>query len=222
MDGTGELFRYLLEALPDEFDVKVVRYPTDRNLSYSQLMRFVDSATPVSEPYVLVAESFSTPLAILYAASNPPNLKGLVICAGFATSPAKGFARLIYSVLVPFFSRVPLPGFAAKLLLVGPKAPSSLVAAVRAAVSSVKPSVLSARARGVFVCDARAELDRVAAPIPYIQAEQDHLVHQSSLEEIRQIKPQTTVAIIPGPHLIFQREPHRTASVVSEFVRRLV
>jgi hypothetical protein len=67
MDGTGELFKYLQEALLDEFDVKVVRYPTDRNLSYSQLMRFVDSAAPVSEPYVLVAESFSTPLAILYA-----------------------------------------------------------------------------------------------------------------------------------------------------------
>jgi pimeloyl-[acyl-carrier protein] methyl ester esterase len=96
MDGTGELFTDLLEALPDEFETEAVRYPTDGCLSYAQRMPLVKSATTISKPFVLVAESFSTRLAIQYAATHPTNLKGLVICAGFVTSPVRGWFRHVY------------------------------------------------------------------------------------------------------------------------------
>lgn len=61
MDGTGELFADFVEALPDRFEVEVVRYPTNVCLSYTELMTFVQSAAPGSEPFVLIAESFSPP-----------------------------------------------------------------------------------------------------------------------------------------------------------------
>jgi hypothetical protein len=48
-----------------------------------------------SEPFVLLAESFSTPVAIRVAAENPTNLKGLILCAGFATSPVSGLPRML-------------------------------------------------------------------------------------------------------------------------------
>jgi pimeloyl-[acyl-carrier protein] methyl ester esterase len=220
MDGTGMLFREFSAAFPDAFESEFVRYPSDRCLSYAQLAPFVDSAIPISESFVIVAESFSTPLAIQCAATNPPNLKGLVICAGFATSPAPGWRSFIYSLLVtPLFS-VALPEFAARRWLVGSNASSSLVASVRTAVSSVNAEVLSCRLRAILACDVRAELSQVAVPILYIQAEQDRLVDASCLEEIRRIKPQTTVATIAGPHLLLQREPQRTAAVVTEFIRQ--
>jgi pimeloyl-ACP methyl ester carboxylesterase len=222
MDGTGALFADFVKALPDTFEAEVVRYPTDRCLSYSQLTSFVRSATSMSGPFVLVAESFSTPLAIQYAATNPPNLKGLVICAGFVTSPMRGWLRLIYLLLSPILFDIELPEFAAKRLLVGPNAPPPLLAALLAAVSSVKPKVLSARVRAVLACDAQAELRQVAAPIVYIQAGQDRLVNASCLEDIRRIKPQTLMRVIAGPHLLFQREPQRTADVVAEFIQHLV
>jgi pimeloyl-[acyl-carrier protein] methyl ester esterase len=76
MDGTGELFKDLLAKLSGEFETEVVRYPTDRYLSYQQLKELVQISTPASAPYVLVAESFSTPLAVLCTAGRP-NLKGL-------------------------------------------------------------------------------------------------------------------------------------------------
>jgi hypothetical protein len=50
------------------------------------------------------------------------------------------------------------PASAIKLLLVGRDAPPSLVAAVRSAISSVRPEVLSRRLRVILTCDARAEL----------------------------------------------------------------
>jgi pimeloyl-[acyl-carrier protein] methyl ester esterase len=91
MDGTGTLFREFVKALPEAFESEVVRYPSDRCLSYTQLAPFVRPAISISESFVIVAESFSTPLAIQCAATNPPNLKGPVICAGFATSPVPGW-----------------------------------------------------------------------------------------------------------------------------------
>jgi pimeloyl-[acyl-carrier protein] methyl ester esterase len=95
MDGTGNLFADFVEALPDTFEVEVVHYPNNVCLSYTELMTFVQSAAPPSEPFVLVAESFSTPLAIQYAATNPPDLRGLVICAGFVTTPLQGWRRFL-------------------------------------------------------------------------------------------------------------------------------
>ena len=135
MDGTGELFSPFIAALPEPFEAVAVGYPTERYLSYSELEKFVRDACPISEPYMLVAESFSTPLAIQYAATNPANLEGLVLCAGFASSPVKGWRRLLGSLLAPLVFRIPLPNLVAKLWLVGLDAPTSLLTAVRSAIS---------------------------------------------------------------------------------------
>jgi pimeloyl-ACP methyl ester carboxylesterase len=130
--------------------------------------------------------------------------------------------RFIYSLLLPSLANIALPEFVTRHLLVGPNAPPSLVTSVRTAVASVKPNVLSARLRAVLACDARAELSQVAVPILYLQAKQDRLVNESCLEEIRRIRPQTLVAVIGGPHLLFQREPQLTADAVTEFIQQLM
>src|ERR1035437_1949808 len=80
MDGTGELYANFIAALPHRFEMEIVRYPVDVSLSYSELLCFVQSTIKDSEPFVLIAESFSTPLTIQLATTNPPNLKGLVLC----------------------------------------------------------------------------------------------------------------------------------------------
>ena len=225
MDGTGELFSEFVAALAGQFETETVRYPTERCLSFSELEVFVRTACSTTGPFVLLAESFSTPLAIQYAASNPVNLDGLVLCAGFATSPVQGWRRWLGWLLAPLVFRVPLPNLAAKLWLVGPDAPPSLLATVRAAVSSVQPKVLAARLRAVLGCDVRAELGRVAVPVLYLQAKEDRLVSAACLEELRRIKPQMAVAALEGPHLLLQREPRtscrdrcrlRPASCVSQ------
>lgn len=222
MDGTGELFSEFAAALGGEFEIATVRYPTERCLSFSELEGFVRAACSTTGPFVLLAESFSTPLAIQYAASNPVNLEGLVLCAGFATSPTRGWRRLLGWLLSPLVFSVPLPNLVAKLWLVGPDAPPWLLSAVRSAVSSVQSKVLAARLRALLGCDVRAELGRVTVPILYIQALQDRLVSPSCLEELRQIKPQMAVAGLEGPHLLLQREPRRAAEVVAVFAQHLV
>ncbi len=219
MDGTGELFSEFVAALPSSIEATIVRYPTEEALSYQDLEGMVRAACPASEPFILVAESFSTPLAIQCAATHPANLAGIVLCAGFAASPVRGWRRLFGSLLAPLFLRVPLPNFAAKLWLVGPDAQASLLTAVRGAISSVQPRVLVARLRAALKCDVRADLGQIDVPILYLQANGDRLIDASCLEEIRRIKPQIKIVSIDGPHLLFQRQHQIAAEAVVEFAR---
>jgi pimeloyl-ACP methyl ester carboxylesterase len=108
MDGTGSLFADFVDALPKSFNAVTVRYPTEQCLSYSDLEDLVRAACPISGPFVLLAESFSTPLAIKYAATNPNNLEGVVLCAGFATSPVRGWRRFLGSLLAPLVFHIPI------------------------------------------------------------------------------------------------------------------
>ncbi len=221
MDGTGRLFADLLESLPTTFSAEIIRYPVDHCLSYAELTDILQDTVRSAGPFVLIAESFSTPLAIRFAATKPENLKGVILCAGFVSSPVRGLLRQVCFWAMPFIFRFGLPQFAAKYFLVGTDAPQSLLAAVMITISSVQPRVLSARLQEVLTCDVRTELIQVTAPILYLQAMQDFLVHADCLDDIKEIKPEVKVASIAGPHLLFQRQPQQTAAVVTSFVREI-
>lgn len=218
MDGTGALFSEFIAMLPATFEAVAVSYPTEQYLPYQELKNIVRAACPIFEPFVLMAESFSTPLALQYAATNPTNLAGLVLCAGFATSPVKGWRRFLCSLLAPLMFRIPPPNLAAKLWLVGPDAPTPLLMAVRDAISAVQPWVLTARLRAVLASDVRGAVAQIGVPILYLQAKQDRLVSASCLEVIQRSKPDVAVAVLDGPHLLLQKHPLRAAEVVVEFV----
>jgi pimeloyl-[acyl-carrier protein] methyl ester esterase len=204
MDGTGDLFAALVAALSRTIDAVIVRFPTDECLSYSQLAQIVQSVIPSSEPYVLLGESFSTPLAIQTAVTNIEELRGVILCAGFASSPVTGWLRSVYYSLAPIVSRITLPAILLRYFLVGTDAPSSLVRDVKAAVSSVRPKVLSDRLRSVLACDVRSELSKLKIPILYLSAEQDRVIQGASLDEILKLRPEMIVATIAAPHLLLQ------------------
>jgi pimeloyl-[acyl-carrier protein] methyl ester esterase len=169
---------------------------------------------------MVIAESFSTPLAIKYAATKPVGLEGLVLCAGFATSPVRGWWRFLGSLLAPLLFRISLPKLAARIWLVGLDAPSSLAKRVQLAVSSVRSEVLAARLRAVLGCDVRSELSQITVPVLYLQAKQDHLVSTECLAAIQRNKPDVTVVVLDGPHLLLQRHPLRSSEVIVAFVRK--
>jgi pimeloyl-[acyl-carrier protein] methyl ester esterase len=221
LDGTGELFADFIESLPHIYQVTIVRYPAASFLNYAQLIVLVQAATQSSDPFVLIAESFSTPLAVQFAATRPANLKGLILSTGFVTSPVRGLQRFIAPIVMPLLFRAGLPKFAARYFLVGPRASESRVAKLISVISSVRPNVLSDRLREVLHCDVRHDLGKVTAPILYLQAEQDRLIPARCLEEVLRDKPQIEVARIPGPHLLLQSEPHRAAELVAKFIDQL-
>lgn len=220
MDGSVELLRGFVAALPEGMDAETLWYPRDRWMDHRELAGTLRGALSVAEPFVLVAESFGVPLAILIAALDPPNLQGLVFCAGFATSPVRGWKRGVVWDLAPLLSRVAMPQFVARFLMVGDEAPRALVQSLTDAVSWVTPKVLSGRVRQSLTVNVLAELAQVKLPILYLQPMHDRVVAAACVEEMRMVNAGRMVTI-EGPHLLMQAEPALCAEAVVRFVRDL-
>ena len=220
MDGSGELLREFVGALPVGVETTVVHYPGDHVLTYAELEELVRAAIPVGEEFVLLAESYSTPLAIRVAAKQPEGLRALVLCSGFASSPVRGWLRDVAMMLPLRTLRVVFPETMVRWLMVGWDAPQALVSVVASEVDWVEPHVLAARVREVLSCNVDAELAKVAVPIQYLRAAEDRLVAVECLEEILMIQPGTAVTVLDGPHLLLQREPVASAARVVEFLEQ--
>jgi pimeloyl-[acyl-carrier protein] methyl ester esterase len=218
MDGTGDLFRDFVAALPQTLATTVLQYPRDRISSHLDLLRVVETAISPTEPYVLLGESWSTPLAIQFTASRPANLRGLILCAGFASSPANSLLRPLISLAAPILLRGRAPAWVIRRWMAGAEAPRSLVREVQAAIRSVQPRVLGARLREIMACDARAALRQIVVPVLYLQARDDRVVSAGCVAEIQAIKPDVRVKALVGPHLLLQRNPSGSAAAVVEFV----
>jgi pimeloyl-[acyl-carrier protein] methyl ester esterase len=218
LDGTGELFADFLRVLPSSLNTTVVSYPTNIFLLYSELLQLVRDAVPKTEPFVVLAESFSTPLAFKYAATNPANLAAVVICAGFARNPLVGWSGFVKAVAQPWFFRLMPPQFVLEYFLVGQNAPPLLIQKLRQTLKLVHPEVLSSRVRDVMDCDARNELARITVPVMALAALHDRLLSPSCRKEILQVRPDIGFVTVEGPHMLLQREPQKVANLVVPFI----
>lgn len=216
MDGTGDLFEPFIAALGGEFDVKVVRYPSDEPLGYAELEAFARAALPAEGPFVLVGESFSGPITVALAASASQQLKGLVLCCTFVRNPRPLFAGLRSVVgLVPVaFAPV---GVLSGLLL-GRFSTVELRAALARSLAKVAPSALRARLAAVLNVDVSSKLSAVKAPTLYLRASNDRLVPPSACALISRLAPRTRVVELDGPHFLLQAVPVEAARVVRAFV----
>jgi pimeloyl-ACP methyl ester carboxylesterase len=220
MHGSSELFVDFASALPPSFNTRVLSYPNDLRLSNPELLDLIRAFVPASEPFILLAESFSTPLSIQFAAANPPNLKGLILCAGFATSPLRGVTRVLGRYLAPLLPFMPA-GLAGAIMVSGSHAPDSILGRLRSAINSVRPGVLVNRAHSALTCDVLDDLRRLNVHVLYLQAAHDRLVNPVCLEEMLRVKPDIEVALLNGAHILLQLMPRQSAEVVTSFVRRL-
>ena len=188
LDATGQLFADFLKALPCTFTATVVTYPTKRFLPYSELLPLLSAAVPKTEPFVILAESFSTPIALKYAMTNPSNLAAVVTCAGFVLKPIANWSSLVNAVARPWFFMLRPPRFLLEYFLVGENAPPALIQRLRQTLQLVRPEVLSGRVREVLNCDARKDLARTTVPIMYLRALHDRLLSASCHREILRIR----------------------------------
>jgi pimeloyl-[acyl-carrier protein] methyl ester esterase len=204
MDGTARLFQPLRSALPSTLEVLPVAYPTDTPMGYAALLETL----PVpSEPFAVVAESFSGPLALMLAARKPPGMKALVLVSTFVSSPVPAWQKVAASFLGERLFRGPPPKWAVRRYLLGGGASQKDVEAVRAATASVRADVLAKRAREIFRVDASAELASCPVPVTYLRGTRDSIVGRSMMERMKAILPAMTCVELAGPHLLLQCKP---------------
>ena len=211
LDGTGLLFQPLMELLPDDIGIQLISYPTDQALGYSGLTEYVANRLP-TEKFVLLAESFSGPIAYRIAQRKLKHLQSVIFVASFLSSPGKRMPRLASRLPMGLFAGFPIPRWFARKYLFGAPVSGEMLLLFRKALRRVAPEVLSGRLD---------ELSRLVAPDAscearsiYIQGTKDRLVPASSVEDFRTACRDLAVFRVQGGHFLLQSNPVACAEII--------
>ncbi len=215
MDGTGELFDPLVQAWDGDEPCAVVRYPADRVCSREELLEHIRQAAPSGQPVVLVAESFSGPLAIELTARRLLDVRALVLCCSFASSPVPLALRCL-PLPGAWIRRTPVSWI--RRFLAGADCPPELVARVRRCLRQVDPAVLASRMRQLARVDVREALAGVEVPLLLLTGSNDRLVGPRFAAEILDCQPGAKHLAWEGPHLLLQRRPDEAARAIRAFL----
>jgi len=219
LDGTGKLFAPLIDELPQDLEPQIVIYPNAPIDSYDELVVLVQRVIPQDRPFILVAESFSGPLAIKIAATHPQNLEALILCATFVAPPVPLPLRWLRLLIHPVFFHLPLPHFLIRYFALGTDCPRRLVEQLSDVVRSVKPEVIASRIKLVMTANEKQALRLCRVPILYLAARRDRLVRRRAGNVILTMNPRVKKVEIDAPHLLFQCEPKKAIVAIVQFLQ---
>jgi pimeloyl-ACP methyl ester carboxylesterase len=220
LDGTGRLlgaFCARLSALGVR--AHALAYPTDEPMDYDNLERWIRARLPgPGQPFVVLGESFSGPLAIRIAARPPANLMGVVLSTTFAASPVP---RLSSMSALARFAPTRLPAALFSWLLLGPWSTAQRVAALQCALRDVHPDVLRTRARAALTIDVTHDARLIARPVLQLIATDDRLLAPTVSRSLGALLPTARPTIVRGPHLLLQVAVDECAARVAEFLTQI-
>ncbi len=219
MDGTGDLFAPLISRLSQHFTHQVVTY-ADNDATYDQHISEVQALLPTDRPYLLVAESYSGPVAVAIAAQQPSGLAGLVLCASFLRCPRATLTtinrllRMVPPVRVPTALVIPF--------ILGSYATKSLRRLVSGTARKVSPRTLLARLSNIARVDVSVSAKKVVVPCLYLRARSDRLVPRAASEAVREAINSSEVVELAGPHLLLQANAAEAAKEIEKFASLVV
>lgn len=216
LDGTGELFKPLIEALPSSIKVKIINYDLDKEQSYDELTKYVISLLP-QEDFILLAESFSGNIAYNIALTKPTHLKSLILAATFLENPRPLLLRFIPSSRI---FNLPIPSLLIKIFFLGFSAKNETIDLFKRSIKKVSPNVIFHRLKEIRQLKTIGK--KLDIRTTYIQASNDKLVPRKSLDNWQKVCSSLNVFKVSGEHLILQANPIRCAEIIVEEVRYFI
>jgi pimeloyl-ACP methyl ester carboxylesterase len=207
MDGTGTLFTEFARFLPEGTEAKSVRYPQQEFLTYKELAEKVARVLPQEEPFVIVAESYSGPVAVLLAARQFRNLQAVVFVSSFVAFPCGHPAAWVANLIPSFLFRWTAPFWLLRWLMTDFSAKRERLVEIQTAISSVAPEVLARRVRDALNADFSQTLQVCKVRQVCLFAESDRLLGTRGRRGFLAVKPEIETLKIAGPHLLLQCRP---------------
>ena len=220
MDGTGELFEYLIAELPSEINTIVVAFPNNSVMSYEELTEFVRIQIPKELPYVLLGESFSGPIAIALAANANEKLICVVLSCTFAVNPRPLLSKL--SFLVPQMEFSDKLINALRILLLSSFRNDQVFDQLKNALHKISSETMRARLDEVIHVDYLAKLTEIKVPILYLKGKQDYLVPASASRKILKFSKYVTIVELDAPHLLLQVVAKDAAKLISSYISKVL
>lgn len=209
MDGHADLHDEFHRCLGGP--ATTVAYDSQQALGYDDLEVLVRARIDaIDGPLVLIAESFSGPIAFRLGAHPAPNVVAVVFAATFVRSPVPTWLNRF---VTSFVFRAPPPKAVLGRLLTG--FDGQLTDEISAAIKRVRPEVLATRVRHIINTDSTQLAEALKIPALSIRAQHDRMVPSSVSPASVGLAEQ----VIDGPHLILRSRPEACARVVNDFVK---
>jgi pimeloyl-[acyl-carrier protein] methyl ester esterase len=220
LDGTGISAEPLLKHLSPEAAVTIIRYPQDKLLSFDEVLECAAVQFPAQGEPIIIAESFSGPVAIELVASGRVKARCLILCATFARAPRPFLFRLLRMLGLPRLLRPRMPRHFFRIFL-GEKYMDSLIPLWERVHAGIPPAVLAHRLGIINSIDVTNRLAGLPVPCLYLQAGKDRVIPSSCLDEMKKCAPGLTAVKIEAPHFILQAEPQKCLKAIEEFLKTL-
>ncbi len=218
LDGTGISFEPFGAVLPEDITVRIVRYPADRLLDFEDTVRCARDQIPRDRDAVVLAESFSGPVALALAGSGLIRPGCLVLCSTFARSPRPLALKALELLPLKRLLGLPVPRSFLRLVVAGGAESADLLLGLwRRVRTMVQPEVLVHRLKIINRVDVRGFLPGLSVPCLYLQAASDRTVPESALFDFMEAIPDLRVKRIPGPHFILQARPRESLAAIQHF-----
>lgn len=213
MHGTAGLFAPLTARLANHFEVVALGYTPGSGDEYEELYQRLVRVASDGGPILLLAESYSSPLAIRFAAENGAALHGLILCSGFSRLPAAAavacrvFSRCYTSSLLEVAGRLPfIPRYLREVL---------------AEVSQVPADVMRSRFRRLARLDESSPLRQVQVPVLVVAGRHDRLIPAGHTRSLQTCLPNSTLHIAEGGHFfLLQPGLVQVADEIIDFATR--
>ena len=218
LDGTGDLFKFFHAALPETVATKIIKYPLDRFLEVDELARYVSSDVATFNPDVILAESFSGPVAIQLLDTLQQRPKLLLLCASFVTNPRP--IALTFAQFLPLSQilRLKCPEKLLRLFCFDAHTSAETIALFQETIACVPAALLASRLK----CIARLKppTRKIAIPCVLIRPRSDLLVPDNAAENVRKYRETLEIVDFDGPHFLLQSRPLEAAQEVCSIVER--
>ena len=226
LHGTAELYGGIKERLPHHFQSEYINIPSSGKQDYRTLTDWLDKKLTddshdldkIQQKRIIIAESFSGPLALRWAAKNPDKVAGVILVASFCETPLNpGISLLALLPLRPLFMVKP-PTKALRHFLIGDDASDEEVTRLRAVVQTIPSATLTKRVRAILELMERDSPSLPNVPMMFLQAQTDNLIPWDAQQKLESCYPNARTHWIESPHLMLQRHPQQSLKLILEFV----
>lgn len=210
MDGTGKLFSPLINLITD-IDVDVIPLPHEGPQDYDSLTQWVSTKLPERD-FILLAESFSGPIAANLSRQNNPHLKSVIFVASFLSAPSSWKLAVVRCLPIKFLFKMPGAKFFQKAFCLGWDIEPDLLKLFEFSLAEVSQATLAARLKTLSKLMYLPFVSTL--PVVYIQATKDKLVPTLVLQDFVSAYPRMKVIKIQGPHFLLQARAEECAKII--------
>ena len=217
LDGTGKLLDHFAQAAPKHMSCEIIRY--EKHLAtLDDFVAVAASKLTTKTKTVIVAESFSGPIAAQLAFRFPERIAAIVFAASFVIPPNHNLLKLARFIPANFFRNISSRGWLVKKFCLNDVRDKSIINEGIAVVASLEPDVIQRR---LMMLSQTAPSKTCVIPTLDLRAMRDRIVSLSSAASVAQVFVNATTVKIDAPHFLLLSRPEECWIAIEKFLAGL-